>query len=140
MAGRWASPSRRPKQTFFGSIFTKEEQGFSLIGEGLSVVGTLHFDDGVVRLDGRLDGEIFGRGILIVGREGLFHGEMRVSTLILCGRIEGTVIASERAHIKPTGKLLGRVQASQLIIEEGGILEGKSAKWEGPPILGQPES
>ncbi len=140
MGGRWTSPNRRPKEKFLGSIFTKEEQGISLIGEGLSVVGTLHFGDGVVRLDGRLDGGIFGRGILIIGREGLFQGEMKVSTLILCGRIEGTVIASERAHITPTGKLLGRVQAPQLVIEEGGILEGKSERWEGSPLLGQPES
>ncbi|MBU1206111.1 MAG: polymer-forming cytoskeletal protein [Proteobacteria bacterium] len=140
MGGRWTSPNRRPKKRFLGSIFTKEEQGISLIGEGSSVVGTLHFGDGVVRLDGRLDGGIFGQGTLIIGPEGLFQGEMKVSTLILCGRVEGTVIASERAHITPTGKLLGRVQAAQLIIEEGGILDGKSEKWEGPPIWGQPES
>ena len=140
MGGRCASAGRKPKKKFLGSIFTREERGISLIGEGLSVVGTLHFDDGVVRLDGRVEGEILGRGILIVGRQGLFQGEMRVSTLILCGRIEGTVIASERAHIKPTGKLSGRVHASQLIIEEGGILEGKSAKLDRSPVLGQAES
>ena len=140
MGWQWASPIRRPKKKFWGSIFTKEEREVSLIGEGISVVGALHFGDGVVRLDGRLDGKIFGQGILIIGRKGLFHGEMRVSGLVLSGRIEGTVIASERAHIAPTGKLFGKVQACRLIIEEGGILEGKSAKWEDPSILGPPES
>lgn len=139
MDWRWASTIRGPKKKFLGSIFTKEEEGISLIGEGLSGVGALHFDNGVMRLDGRWDGEIYGQGILIIGREGLFHGEMRVKTLILCGRIEGTVIASERAHIAPTGKLLGKVHACRLIIEEGGILEGKSAKWEDSPISGPPQ-
>lgn len=136
----WASPIRGAKKKFLGSIFTKEERGISLIGEGLSVVGALHFGDGVVRLDGRLDGEIFGQGILIIGRKGLFHGEMRVSSLVLSGRIEGTVIASERAHIAPTGKLLGTIYACRLIIEEGGILQGKSAKWEDSPISGPPQA
>jgi cytoskeletal protein CcmA (bactofilin family) len=140
MGGRCASPSRKSKKKILGSIFTKEEQGISLIGEGLSVVGTLNFDDRVVRLDGHLEGEIFGRGVLIMGREGRFHGEMRVRTLILCGRIEGTVIAYELAHIKPSGKLFGRIQASQLIIEEGGMLEGQSVKLETSTVLEDAQS
>ena len=140
MVWRWASPVKGTKKKFWASIFIKEERGISLIGEGISVAGALHFGGGVVRLDGRLDGKIFGQGVLIIGREGLFQGEMRVNTLILCGRIEGTVIASERAHIAPTGKLLGKVHACKLIIEEGGILEGKSTKWEDSSILGPPES
>ncbi len=134
------SSFRGSQKVFRASIFTKEEQGISLIGEGISVTGTLHFGKGTVRLEGRWDGEMIGEGILIVGREARFHGEMRVGGLILFGRIEGTVIASDGAHIASTGKLLGTVCASRLVIEEGGILHGRSAKWKDSPMGRPPES
>lgn len=129
MNQRCTQLKKRKNKKILGSIFSNEDKEISLIGEGFSVEGAVKFGDGVVRLDGRLNGEINGQGTLIIGREGVFQGEMKVGTLILGGRTEGTVIASECARITSTGKLLGRVQAAQLVIEAGGILEGKSLKW-----------
>jgi len=116
--------NRRKK--FLGSLFSGEEQAISLIGEGLWVEGTLKFGPGVVRLDGRLQGKVIGRGTLIVGERGLLQGEMDVETLILCGRVEGRVAVSTHARITPTGRLFGKIQTSQLVIDEGGIFEGES--------------
>jgi len=109
-----------------GSLFSSEGRVVSLIGEGTSVVGIINFGEGMVRLDGRLEGKVVGGGTLIVGEKGMLQGEMSVGNLILCGRVEGTVAATGSAHIAPTGKLLGKVQATHLIIEEGGVFDGKS--------------
>jgi cytoskeletal protein CcmA (bactofilin family) len=119
-------PKRKQWKKFLGRLFAKEEQGIGLIGEGVSVVGTLNFGEGVVHLDGRLEGKIIGRGTLIIGEKGMLHGEVNVTMLILGGWLEGTVTAPGGAHITPTGKLFGKVQASQLVIEEGGVFEGES--------------
>ena len=96
-----------------------------MIGEGMSVVGALHFGEGVVRLDGHLKGKIIGRGTLVIGEKGNLQGEMEVGTLILGGRVEGNVLATGLAHITSTGKLFGKVQTSQLLIDQGGIFEGE---------------
>jgi cytoskeletal protein CcmA (bactofilin family) len=109
---------------FLGSIFPRDETEVTMIGKGLSVLGTLHFGGGVVRLDGHLQGKVIGRGTVVVGEEGSLQGEMEVKVLILGGRVEGRVKAGY-TRITPTGRLWGKVQTSQLVIERGGIFEGE---------------
>ena len=117
---------KQPEKKFLSGIFSKEDQAISLIGEGISVVGTLNLQDDVLRLDGRVEGKIIGQGTLVVGEKGLLQGEIQVGRLILGGRVEGTVTAQEGIHITPTGKLFGTALTSQLVIDEGGIFEGES--------------
>jgi len=119
-------PKRKRGGNFFGSLFPEEKRAISLVGEGISLVGTLNFDEEAVRFDGRLHGKIIGRGTLIIGETGLVQGEICVNTLILCGQVEGAVVTSECTFIKPSGKLFGKVETSKLVIDEGGILEGES--------------
>jgi len=120
------SSNKQPEKKFLSGIFSKEDQAISLIGEGISMEGTLKLQDHVLRLDGRLEGKIIGQGTLIMGEKGLLQGEIYVGRLILGGRVEGRVTAQEGIHITPTGKLFGTVLTSQLIIDEGGIFEGES--------------
>jgi cytoskeletal protein CcmA (bactofilin family) len=117
---------KQPEKKFLTPIFSKEDQAISLIGEGISVVGTVHLHDNVLRLDGHMEGGIIGRGTLIMGEKGLLQGEIQVGRVILGGRVEGKVTAQESIHITPTGKLFGTAVTSQLVIDEGGIFEGES--------------
>ena len=107
-------------------LFSQKEKEFCLIGAGVSGEGTLNFSEGVIRLDGHWQGKIMGRGAVIIGEKGLFKGEMEVGMLILSGHAEGTVAAQDLAHITATGKLIGKVRTSKLVINEGGIFEGES--------------
>jgi cytoskeletal protein CcmA (bactofilin family) len=120
------SSNKQPEKKFLNGIFSKEDQAISLIGEGISVEGTLRLQDHVLRLDGRLEGKIIGQGTLIMGEKGLLQGEIQVDRLILGGRVEGRVTAQESIHITLTGKLFGTALTSQLVIDEGGIFEGES--------------
>jgi cytoskeletal protein CcmA (bactofilin family) len=119
-------PDKQPEKKFLGGIFSKEDQAISLIGEGISVVGTLNLQDHVLRLDGRVEGKIFGPGTLIMGERGVLQGEIQVGRLILGGRVDGRVTAREGIHITPTGKLFGTVLTPQMIIDEGGVFDGES--------------
>jgi len=117
---------KQPEKKFLSGIFSKEDQAISLIGEEISVVGTLDLQDNVLRLDGRVEGKIIGQGTLIMGEKGRFQGEIQVGRVILGGRVEGRVTAPEGINITLTGKLFGTALTSQLIIDEGGIFEGES--------------
>lgn len=109
-----------------------DPSALSLIGEGITVVGSMEFGNGEVRLDGRLEGKIQGHGTLIIGERGSLQGEVDVGTLMLHGRVDGIVVASDSVYISSTGKLCGRIHAVRLVIEEGGILEGESEPYSIP--------
>jgi len=132
---------KRKKKNFFGRVGKAQEQPLTMIGEGISVVGTMHVGTGVVRLDGHFEGKVCGPGTLVIGENGFLQGEVEVNTLILNGRVEGTVTASSTAHITPTGRLCGKVQATYLIIDQGAIFEGegRTVRKENFPPLGRDE-
>jgi cytoskeletal protein CcmA (bactofilin family) len=113
------------KKKLLGHFFSPQEQPLTILCEGISVVGSIQFGDGVVRLDGRLEGKISGQGTLIIGEKGSLQGELEVNALILNGRVQGKVSTTSITHITPTGRLIGKVQSSRLIIDPGGIFDGE---------------
>jgi len=80
--------------------------------------------EGVFRLDGKVVGEIFNSGTLILGETAVIQGTLGVNALILNGRVEGEVNAKERVEIHSRGKIYGTIMAPVLVIEDGGIFEG----------------
>jgi len=92
----------------------------------------MDFGDGEVRLDGRLEGKILGHGTLIIGEKGSLQGEVDVGALVLHGRVDGIVVASDSIRITRTGRLCGRLYAVRFVMEEGGIFEGESEPYSVP--------
>ena len=80
--------------------------------------------EGIFRLDGKVQGEIFHHGTLIIGETTIVKGKLEVNALILNGRVEGEVTAKERVEIDSSGKLYGTILTPILVIQDGGILEG----------------
>jgi cytoskeletal protein CcmA (bactofilin family) len=80
--------------------------------------------EGIFHLDGKVEGEIFNSGTLIMGETGIVKGRLVVNSLILNGKVEGEVNAKERVEIHSKGKIYGTLFAPILVIQDGGILEG----------------
>jgi cytoskeletal protein CcmA (bactofilin family) len=80
--------------------------------------------EGIFRLDGKMEGEIFHSGTLIIGETAVIKGKMEVNVLTLNGLVEGEVKAKERMEIHSKGKLYGTLSTPILVIHEGGIFEG----------------
>ena len=80
--------------------------------------------EGIFRLDGKVEGEIFHSGTLIMGETAVIKGKLEVNALILNGRVEGEVTAKERVEIDSRGKLYGTIFTPIFVIQDGGILEG----------------
>lgn len=76
------------------------------------------------RIDGKLKGKISGDNTLIVGERGVILGEVKASAIIVYGRIEG-IVDSERLEIKSTGIVTGDIFIDRLVVEEGGIFNGR---------------
>ena len=80
--------------------------------------------EGIFRLDGKMEGEIFHSGTLMIGESAVIKGKMEVNILTLNGLVEGEVRAKERVEIHSKGKLYGTLSTPILVIQEGGIFEG----------------
>jgi cytoskeletal protein CcmA (bactofilin family) len=126
----------RPETRIPGDLMRAGGNSINLIGEGISLKGTIQMNGGMIRLDGRLEGAIVGRGMLLIGEKGFLRGEVQVDTLILCGHAEGTLTVFDRTQITSTGTLMGKLRTRQLTVEEGGRFdgEGETIGSEGPTL------
>jgi len=95
----------------------------AFLGKNTSFEGKLGFD-GMVRLDGKFDGEIFSGNVLMIGEAATVNAEINVSTLVVDGRVSGNVSATDKIEIHSTGKLYGNITTPVLVIEQGGVFDG----------------
>ncbi|NWG02652.1 MAG: polymer-forming cytoskeletal protein [Syntrophaceae bacterium] len=82
--------------------------------------------EGIFRLDGKMEGEIYHDGTLIIGETAVIKGKVETNILTLNGMIEGEIAAKERVEIHSKGKLHGTLSTPILVIHEGGIFDGNS--------------
>ena len=97
------------------------EENSVFLGKNSVFEGKMTFE-GVFRVDGKVEGEIFHGGTLIMSETAVVKGKVEVDALILNGIVEGEVNAKERVEIHSRGKLYGTILTPVLIIEDGGIL------------------
>jgi cytoskeletal protein CcmA (bactofilin family) len=105
------------------------EEISAYLGKETLFEGKMTFE-GVFRLDGKFEGEIFESGTLIVGETAIIKGKIGIDTIIINGLVEGDVYAKARVEIHSTGKVYGNLFTPILTINEGGIFEGH-CKMEG---------
>lgn len=110
-----------------------------MLGEGVSVEGTLTFNQ-TFRVDGEFKGKITRSDRLVVGEKGKVSGEIEVNTLVVYGRVEGTVKVKSTVEVHPKGRIVGDLEmlSPALSIMEGGFMEGTlklSAKAETSPAV-----
>lgn len=95
-----------------------------IIGPETCVKGDLS-SKGAVRIDGKLEGNL-DADLVIVGETGLIKGNIDARGAIIDGRVEGNIRASELVEIKSNGCLKGDLFCQKLVIQEGGLFEGRS--------------
>jgi cytoskeletal protein CcmA (bactofilin family) len=115
------------------------------LDNGSHVHGELRFQTSF-RVDGKFDGSVVSEGDLIVGDGGEVDGDLRVGQIVVSGIVRGTIRASRRVHISPSGKVFADVDTPTLVIEDGALFEGRcsmtregarSAATSGPKLVTQ---
>jgi len=109
---------RRPVEGPHGKVQT-------LIGEGTAVKGTIR-SDGVVRIDGYLEGTIENACELIVGPRGRVVAAVAAENLSLAGELHGEVVVTGRLELLPGSRLVGNIQCDHLIVHDGATFHGQS--------------
>jgi cytoskeletal protein CcmA (bactofilin family) len=101
----------------------------AFLGMNTSFEGKMIFE-GLARLDGNFEGEIFSDDALIIGEAAVIKAEIKVGTLIVDGEVRGNVSAASKIEIHSTGRLYGNITTPTLVIHENGLFDG-SCKMEG---------
>ena len=101
------------------------EQITAIIDQGCSFEGRMTFE-GTVRIGGDFRGEIFTRDNLIVAPGAAVVADIEASSIIICGRVEGNILAHEKVVMHPPAVFKGTVTSPSLRIDEGVVFEGAS--------------
>jgi cytoskeletal protein CcmA (bactofilin family) len=94
------------------------------LDSGSHVHGELRFDTSF-RVDGRFTGTVISEGDLIVGEGGEVEGDLQVGRIFVSGTVRGSVRATGRIQISPTGKVLAEIDTPSLVVEDGAFFEGR---------------
>lgn len=85
--------------------------------------------NGSVRGNGRIGGD------LVIAAGAHWEGELRARCAVVAGRINGSLIVSEKLEISATAHIRGRVTASQIAVARGAIIDGEIVVTSGEPVL-----
>lgn len=110
--------------------------GSTVIAEGITFYGTLR-GEGVVQVEGVVEGEFDMTGAVIVAQSGLIRGPVSADVVRVAGRVEGNVQAREHMRLESSGSLDGDVTTASLVVEDGGILNGRCTTVKSQPALAQ---
>ena len=106
------------------------------LDSGSHVHGELRFDASF-RVDGKFTGSVASEGDLIVGEGGEVEGELAVGQIFVSGTVRGSIRASKRIQISPSGKVYAEIDTPSLVIEDGAFFEGHcSMSREGGRVTG----
>jgi len=95
----------------------------AFLGRDTEFEGKFSFT-GAVRVDGKISGEIFSNGTLIVGESAVIKAQIHVADIIISGEVHGDILAEKKIEITVPGKLFGNIKTPKLVLEEGVIFEG----------------
>lgn len=96
----------------------------AFLEHGCEFEGRLTFS-GIVRVNGKLKGDIISDNTLIVGETADIEGTLAVGSIIIGGHVVGDIVAKQRIEIHSTGVVKGKVTAPLLVMQEGGQIDGQ---------------
>lgn len=99
----------------------------SLIGAGTTVEGNINFTGGL-RVDGKIHGNVVSSGdqpgVLVISEQAEVAGEIRVNHVIVNGRVNGPIHASETLDLQAKAHVSGDVHYRRLEIQGGAVVQG----------------
>lgn len=95
----------------------------AVLGGGLRVRGRVH-GEGDLRIEANVEGDVTVTGALELGQGAEVRGSVSARAVTIAGLLEGDVAARGEVVVTATGALCGDIEASGLVLEEGGKFHG----------------
>jgi cytoskeletal protein CcmA (bactofilin family) len=99
-------------------------QSVAHIGKSIVIKGDLSGDEDM-EIDGQVEGRIQLPGNQVtIGANGIIEAEIDAKAIVVIGKVDGNLRASERLEIQSTGVVNGDIRAPKLLIQEGAVVNG----------------
>jgi len=127
-AGVSAAPGHSANPVSAGSIGGSTSSGktaAACVSQGIKIKGEITGSEDLF-IDGTVDGKVtVSNAVVTVGPNATVKAEILGREVIVRGRVEGKLTASERIQIWSTARVNGDVKAEKIAIEEGAEVHGK---------------
>lgn len=97
----------------------------TLIGQSIVIKGDLSCAEDLY-IDGEVEGTIDPKGNrLTIGPNGRVKANVNASAVLVQGKLEGNVQASDRVDLKPSAVVTGDIATQRIAIDEGAYFKGR---------------
>ena len=95
----------------------------SIIGAGMTVRGDLDAN-GVVKIEGTVDGNVRAASQVLVAKGGSVQGDVDTTEAVVGGTVSGAIRARERVEVQAGASVHGDITTRRIAVAEGGTLNG----------------
>jgi cytoskeletal protein CcmA (bactofilin family) len=110
-----AQASSSPKRS------TMKSKAPSILSGDIVITGSI-VSDGEVQMDGTVDGDIRA-GSLIIGEDSSVNGEVYAETVVIRGKVSGSIRARQ-VQLASTARIEGDIVHAALSVESGAFFDG----------------
>jgi len=104
---------------------TAKTADFAHIGKSVIIRGELSGSEDLY-VDGVVEGSIELQGNnLVIGPNGQVHANINSKGVVVQGKLEGNIRASERAELRKSAVTVGDIVTQRIAIEEGAYIKGR---------------
>jgi len=105
----------------------------SIVGAGMTVRGDLD-TEGVVKVEGTVDGHVRAGQQVLVAKGGVVHGDIETNEAVVGGAVDGSIVAKDRIEVQSGASVAGDVTTRRIAVAEGATLNGQIRMGEGTPV------
>ena len=100
-------------------------ENITRIRKGVIIEGEVKGCEDLI-IDGKADGTIeLPQHVLTVGPTGRVKAELSAKSIVVLGKVSGSIQASERVSIGESGSVEGPISAPRLVVADGAHLQGR---------------
>lgn len=96
----------------------------SIIARDMTITGDMQ-TEGVVKVEGRVNGNIHATSQVIVSPGAMIEGDLHTKEAVVAGEIKGTIRAAERIELQATALVRGDIYTPRISVIEGGRVSGE---------------
>ena len=97
---------------------------FSIIASDMTVIGDLE-TEGVVRIEGRVKGNVKVGAQILVAQGATIEGDLHTQEAVIAGTVTGGIHASDRVELQATAVVAGDIHTARIAIVEGAKVAGE---------------
>jgi len=99
-------------------------QTTSLFSKGSTFRGSIETSTDL-RVDGKVIGKIIAKAKVVSGEDSTIEGPIEGTRVEVMGKVKGNIHVTEILVLKPTAVIEGNIYATDMVVENGALINGK---------------